>query len=64
MDNDEEYMDQSVHFVLVYATKFASTANYWKNRQGMIDPLSKFGTAKSKSCTRNKFNTNKPRKQS
>jgi hypothetical protein len=32
-------MNQSDALNLVYASKYASTANYWKNRQGMIDAL-------------------------
>ncbi len=62
MDNMKKYMNQSDALNLVYASKFASTANYWKNRQGMIDALSKFGTAKSKAKQENKFNkwANKP----
>jgi len=55
MDNMKKYMDQSDALNLVYASKFASTANYWKNRQGMIDALSKFGTAKSKTIQEAKF---------
>ncbi len=62
MDNMKKYMDMSADLRLVYASKFASTANYWKNRQGMIDALSKFGTAKSKAGQEAKFNAwaNKP----
>jgi hypothetical protein len=62
MDNMKKYMEMSDALRLVYASKFASTANYWKNRQGMIDALSKFGTAKSKAAQEAKFNTwaNKP----
>ena len=56
MDNMKKYMDQSAALRLVYASKFAGTANYWKNRQGMIDALSKFGTAKSKARQETKFN--------
>ena len=56
MDNMKKYMDQSDALRLVYASKFAGTANYWKNRQGMIDALSKFGTAKSKAAQEAKFN--------
>ena len=56
MDNMKKYMEQSDALNLVYASKFASTANYWKNRQGMIDALSKFGTAKSKAVQEAKFN--------
>lgn len=55
MDNMKKYMEQSDALRLVYASKFASTANYWKNRQGMIDALSKFGTAKSKAVQEAKF---------
>ena len=55
MDNMKKYMSQSDALNLVYASKFASTANYWKNRQGMIDALSKFGTAKSKAVQEAKF---------
>jgi hypothetical protein len=50
-------MDQSEALNLVYASKYASTANYWKNRQGMIDALSKAGTSKSKAKQEAKFNT-------
>ena len=62
MDNMKKYMDQSDALRLVYASKYASTANYWKNRQGMIDALSKFGTAKSKAAQEAKFDkwANKP----
>jgi hypothetical protein len=62
MDNMKKYMDQSDALNLVYASKYASTANYWKNRQGMIDALSKFGTSKTKAAQETKFNAwaNKP----
>jgi len=62
MDNMKKYMNQSDDLNLMYASKFASTANYWKNRQGMIDALTKFGTAKSKAAQEAKFNkwANKP----
>jgi hypothetical protein len=56
MDNMKKYMNQSEALNLVYASKYASTANYWKNRQGMIDALTKFGTAKSKTAQETKFN--------
>ncbi len=55
MDNMKKYMDQSDALRLVYASKYASTANYWKNRQGMIDALTKFETAKSKATQEAKF---------
>jgi hypothetical protein len=62
MDNMKKYMDQSDELRLTYAAKYASTANYWKNRQGMIDALGKSGTAKTKAAQEAKFNTwaNKP----
>jgi len=56
MDQMKKYMDQSEDLNLMYASKFAGTANYWKNRQGMIDALSKFETAKSKAGQEKKFN--------
>jgi len=56
MDNMKKYMDQSAALNLMYASKYASTANYWKNRQGMIDALTKFGTAKTKAAQEAKFN--------
>jgi hypothetical protein len=56
MDQMKKYMDQSEDLNLMYASKFAGTANYWKNRQGMIDALTKFETAKSKAGQEKKFN--------
>lgn len=56
MDNMKKYMNQSDALNLIYASKFASTANYWKNRQGMIDALTKFQTAKLKAAQEAKFN--------
>ncbi|MBE0423332.1 MAG: S46 family peptidase [Lutibacter sp.] len=55
MDQMKKYMDQNDDLNLVYASKFAGTANYWKNRQGMIDALTKFETAKSKASQEKKF---------
>ncbi|RZJ70031.1 S46 family peptidase [Flavobacterium sp.] len=62
MDAMKKHMDKSDDVRLKYASKYASTANYWKNRQGMIDALTKHGTAKKKSEQEAKFNTwaNKP----
>ena len=62
MDNMKKYMVQSDALNLIYASKFAGVANYWKNRQGMIDALSKFGTAKTKAAQEAKFHkwANKP----
>ena len=55
MDNMKKYMKDDEKVNLLYASKYASTANYWKNRQGMIDALSKFGTAKTKAEQEVKF---------
>jgi hypothetical protein len=57
MDAMKKYMDQSPALNLIYASKYAGVANYWKNRQGMIDALTKFGTAKSKAAQEKKFDT-------
>lgn len=56
MDKMKAHMDQSDAVRLMYASKYASLANYWKNRQGMIDALTKFGTAKTKAAQEAKFN--------
>ena len=55
MDQMKKYMNQSEALNLVYASKYAGTANYWKNRQGMIDALTKFQTAKAKAEQEAKF---------
>ena len=55
MDQMKKYMNQSEALNLVYASKYAGTANYWKNRQGMIDALTKFQTAKTKAEQEAKF---------
>jgi len=62
MDQMKKYMDKDATVRLQYASKYASTANYWKNRQGMIDALTKAGTAKTKAAQEAKFNAwaNKP----
>lgn len=62
MDQMKKYMDQSDAVNLIYASKYAGVANYWKNRQGMIDALTKFQTAKTKAAQEAKFDkwANKP----
>lgn len=55
MDQMKKYMDKDATVRLQYASKYASTANYWKNRQGMIDALTKAGTADAKSAQEDKF---------
>lgn len=56
MDKMKQFMDKDDKVRLNYASQYASVANYWKNRQGMIDALTKFGTAKTKSAQEAKFN--------
>ena len=48
MDVMKNYMDQNQQVKLDYASSYASIANYWKNRQGMIDALNQHKTAESK----------------
>ena len=50
------YMNKDATVRLQYASKYASTANYWKNRQGMIDALTKAGTVETKTKQETKFN--------
>ena len=56
MDKMKIYMDKDATVRLQYASKYASTANYWKNRQGMIDALTKAGTVKTKTKLETRFN--------
>src|SRR6218665_711109 len=55
MDVMKKYMDKDATVRLQYASKYASTANYWKNRQGMIDALTKAGTVDTKAEQEDKF---------
>ncbi|MBF4485926.1 S46 family peptidase [Flavobacterium sp. CSZ] len=55
MDVMKKYMDKDATVRLQYASKYASTANYWKNRQGMIDALTKAGTVDVKAAQEDKF---------
>ncbi|MFB9054787.1 S46 family peptidase [Formosa undariae] len=55
MDVFKKYMDQSEEVNLIYASKYAGIANYWKNRQGMIDALTAHGTVETKRKTEKKF---------
>lgn len=56
MDVMKKYMDQNDEVRLAYASKYASVANYWKNRQGMIDALKAHKTADKKRKEEKKFN--------
>lgn len=55
MDVMKKYMDGSREVKLNYASKYSQVANYWKNRQGMIDALSQHGTAATKAAQERKF---------
>ena len=48
MDAMKKHMDLNQQVNLDYASKYASIANYWKNRQGMIDALTQHKTAEAK----------------
>jgi len=56
MDAMKKHMDKSEDINLKYASKYAGIANYWKNRQGMIDALTKHKTAEKKRDLEKKFN--------
>lgn len=56
MDVLKKYMDGDQKVKLDYASKYAGLANYWKNRQGMIEALTQHKTAASKRKTEKKFN--------
>lgn len=56
MDMLDKHMKKDDAVRLTYASKYAGVANYWKNRQGMIDALTKHKTVDLKSKTEAKFN--------
>ena len=56
MDVLKKYIDKDDAVRLNYASKYAQIANYWKNRQGMIDALTKFKTVNTKTKNEAKFN--------
>jgi len=56
MDNMKKHMDGNQKVKLEYASKYAQVANYWKNRQGMINALTKHKTAETKRAEETKFN--------
>ena len=55
MDAMKKHMDQDPKVKLDYASSYARIANYWKNRQGMIDALTQHKTAEIKAVTEAKF---------
>ena len=56
MDVMKKYMDNYESVNLTYASSYARIANYWKNRQGMIDALTAHNTAEIKRKSEKKFN--------
>ena len=56
MDKMKVHMDKSDQVRLNYASQYAQVANYWKNRQGMIDALTKHKTAATKAKAEADFN--------
>ena len=55
MDVMKKYMDEDASINLMYASQYARIANYWKNRQGMIDALTAHKTAETKRKVEKKF---------
>lgn len=55
MDRMKKYMDADPKVRLDYASKYSQVANYWKNRQGMIEALTKHQTASIKSAEEARF---------
>jgi len=55
MDIMKKYQDSDPKVRLDYASNYAGVANYWKNRQGMIDALTKHKTVNSKFQQENDF---------
>ena len=57
MDVMKGYMNEDVKTRLDYASKYSGIANYWKNRQGMIDALTQHKTVERKTVQEATFNT-------
>lgn len=55
MDAMKVHMDKNQQVKLDYASRYAGIANYWKNRQGMIDALTQHQTARIKKSQELKF---------
>lgn len=56
MDQMKKYMEQNQKVNIDYASKYAGVANYWKNRDGMIEALKLHGTVAKKTKEEEKFN--------
>ncbi len=55
MDVMKKHMNESDAVRLNYASKYAGVANYWKNRQGMIDALTQHKTVEVKTANEKEF---------
>lgn len=55
MDALKKHMDQNPQVQIDYASKYSQIANYWKNRQGMIDALKQHNTVGVKRKQEAKF---------
>ncbi len=55
MDVMKKYMDNDEAINLMYASSYASIANYWKNRAGMIEALTAQKTVEAKKKVENEF---------
>src|SRR5690606_26280356 len=55
MDQMKKFMDADAKVKLDYASKYSQVANYWKNRQGMIDALTQHQTASVKAAEEARF---------
>ena len=55
MDVMKKYMAKDDAVRLNYASKYAGVANYWKNRQGMIDALNQHQTVETKTTAEKEF---------
>ncbi|WP_264846909.1 S46 family peptidase [Capnocytophaga catalasegens] len=55
MDAMKAHMDIDASIRLKYASRYAGLANYWKNRQGMIEALTAHKTAEVKRAYEQKF---------
>lgn len=56
MDQMKKHMDKDPQVRIDYASKYAQVANYWKNRQGMIEALNQHQTARLKAQQEVNFN--------
>lgn len=55
MDAMKRHMDKDQTVKINYASQYSGVANYWKNRQGMIDALTKHKTSATKRKAEKKF---------